>query len=222
MLLGNMNFLLAWIHWGLAVLLSLSTVQLSRTAPTPGDAKPTEVVPFMKVFQQSICQVRETMVDIYQEYPDEVEYIFKPSCVLLKRCSGCCNDETLECVPAETYNTTMQIMSIKPHKMQHIIDKSFQQHSRCECRLKKEVLTNQEKKGKQGKGLKRKRKRIRHCEPCKERRKHMFVQDPLTCKCSCKYTDSRCKTRQLELNERTCRRDTKPRAVQPHAGPSIC
>ncbi|CAH2256459.1 vascular endothelial growth factor A isoform X3 [Pelobates cultripes] len=194
MLLGNMNFLLSWIHWGLAVLLSLSTVQLSRTAPTPGDPKPTEVVPFMKVFQQSICQVRETMVDIYQEYPDEVEYIFKPSCVLLKRCSGCCNDETLECVPAETYNTTMQIMSIKPHKMQHIIDKSFQQHSRCECRLKKEVLTNQEN----------------HCEPCKERRKHMFVQDPLTCKCSCKYTDSRCKTRQLELNERTCRCE-KPR-----------
>lgn len=44
-----------------------------------------------------------------------------------------------------------------------------------------------------------------HCEPCSERRKHLFVQDPQTCKCSCKNTDSRCKARQLELNERTCR-----------------
>lgn len=43
------------------------------------------------------------------------------------------------------------------------------------------------------------------CGPCSERRKHLFVQDPLTCKCSCKNTDSRCKARQLELNERTCR-----------------
>lgn len=61
-----------------------------------------------------------------------------------------------------------------------------------------------------GKGQKRKRKKSRPCGPCSERRKHLFVQDPQTCKCSCKNTDSRCKARQLELNERTCRCD-KPR-----------
>lgn len=74
------------------------------------------------------------------------------------------------------------------------------------------------RKAKRGKGHKRKRKKIRykshrfHCEPCTdtERRKHLFVQDPQTCKCSCKNTDSRCKTKQLELNERTCRCE-KPR-----------
>lgn len=71
------------------------------------------------------------------------------------------------------------------------------------------------KRGK-GKGQKRKRKRGRykpqifHCEPCSEKRKHLFVQDAQTCKCSCKYTDARCKLRQLELNERTCRCE-KPR-----------
>ncbi|XP_053314703.1 vascular endothelial growth factor A isoform X7 [Spea bombifrons] len=190
-----MNFIISWIKWSLAVVVYLSSAQLSRTAPTAGaDHKPTEVVPFLKVYERSICQVRENMVDIYQEYPDEVEYIFKPSCVPLMRCSGCCNDESLECVPTECHNVTMQIMRIKPHISQLIIEMSFQQHSQCECRPKKDVKSKQEN----------------HCEPCTERRKHLFVQDPQTCKCSCKYTDSRCKTRQLELNERTCRCE-KPR-----------
>eukprot|EP00079_Xenopus_tropicalis_P024917 XP_012817998.1 PREDICTED: vascular endothelial growth factor A isoform X3 [Xenopus tropicalis] len=215
-----MNFLPSWIHWGLAVLLYIPHAQLSGAAPMPGegDHKPTEVVKFLKVYERSMCQVREILVDIFQEYPDEVEYIFKPSCVPLMRCAGCCNDESLECVPTESYNITMQIMKIKPHISQHIMDMSFQQHSQCECRPKKEVKSKQEKKAKRGKGLKRKRKKIRykpkhfHCEPCTEKsqRKHLFVQDPQTCKCSCKNTDSRCKARQLELNERTCRCE-KPR-----------
>lgn len=43
------------------------------------------------------------------------------------------------------------------------------------------------------------------CAPCSERRRSLFVQDLLTCKCSCKFTHLDCKSRQLELNERTCR-----------------
>uniref|UniRef100_A0A8C4JMY2 Vascular endothelial growth factor A n=1 Tax=Dromaius novaehollandiae TaxID=8790 RepID=A0A8C4JMY2_DRONO len=117
------------------------------------------------------------------------------------RCAGCCGDEGLECVPVDVYNVTMEIMRIKPHQSQHIAHMSFLQHSKCDCR--------KSKRGK-GKGQKRKRKKGRHCEPCSERRKHLFVQDPQTCKCSCKFTDSRCKSRQLELNERTCRCE-KPR-----------
>ncbi|KAM4770713.1 vascular endothelial growth factor A, long form isoform 2-T2 [Rhinophrynus dorsalis] len=191
-----MNFLVSLIHWGLAMLVYFTNAQLSMAAPTPGEGehKSAEVVKFLKVYERSLCQVREILVDIYQEYPDEVEYIFKPSCVPLMRCAGCCSDESLECVPTECYNNTMQIMRIKPHQSQHIVEMSFQQHSRCECRPKKEVKYKQEN----------------HCEPCTERRKHLFVQDPLTCKCSCKHTDSRCKMKQLELNERTCRCE-KPR-----------
>ncbi|XP_029417461.1 vascular endothelial growth factor A isoform X5 [Nannospalax galili] len=171
----------------------------------------------MDVFRRSYCHPIETLVDIFQEYPDEIEYIFKPSCVPLMRCGGCCNDEALECVPTSESNITMQIMRIKPHQSQHIGEMSFLQHNRCECRPKKD-RTRLEKKSVRGKGKgqKRKRKKSRfkswsvHCEPCSERRKHLFVQDPQTCKCSCKNTDSRCKARQLELNERTCRCD-KPR-----------
>ncbi|XP_005530658.1 vascular endothelial growth factor A, long form isoform X4 [Melanerpes formicivorus] len=191
-----MNFLLTWIHWGLAALLYLQSAELSKAAPALGDGerKPNEVIKFLEVYERSFCRTIETLVDIFQEYPDEVEYIFKPSCVPLMRCAGCCGDEGLECVPVDVYNVTMEIMRIKPHQSQHISHMSFLQHSKCDCRPKKDVKNKQEN----------------HCEPCSERRKHLFVQDPQTCKCSCKFTDSRCKSRQLELNERTCRCE-KPR-----------
>uniref|UniRef100_K4I0S6 Vascular endothelial growth factor A n=1 Tax=Abronia graminea TaxID=278977 RepID=K4I0S6_ABRGR len=191
-----MNFLLTCIHWGLAALLYLHNAKLLLAAPSPGDMEQRSnyAMSFMEVYARSICRPIETMVDIFLEYPDEVEYIFKPSCVLLKRCAGCCNDESLECTATAVNNVTMEIMRVKPFQGQHISQMSFQQHSSCECRPKKDIKIRQEK----------------HCEPCSERRKHLFVQDPQTCKCSCKFTDSRCKSRQLELNERTCRCD-KPR-----------
>nr|C0K3N5.1 RecName: Full=Vascular endothelial growth factor A; Short=VEGF-A; Flags: Precursor [Vipera ammodytes ammodytes]ACN22042.1 vascular endothelial growth factor A166 isoform precursor [Vipera ammodytes ammodytes] len=191
-----MNFLLSWIHWGLAALLYFHNAKVLQAAPAQGDGdrQQGEVISFLTVYERSACRPVETMVDIFQEYPDEVEYIFKPSCVALMRCGGCCNDEALECVPTEVYNVTMEIMKLKPFQSQHIHPMSFQQHSKCECRPKKEVRIRQEN----------------HCEPCSERRKHLYKQDPLTCKCSCKFTDSRCKSKQLELNERTCRCE-KPR-----------
>ncbi|XP_041108690.1 vascular endothelial growth factor Ab isoform X1 [Polyodon spathula] len=188
-----MNFILSLLNIVLAVLLYISTV---KTAHIPGDGerKPNEVIKFLEVYERSYCRTIETLVDIFQEYPDEVEYIFKPSCVPLMRCAGCCSDESLECVPKETHNVTMEIMKIKPHHSQHIGMMSFTEHSTCECRPKKDV----------------KEKEKNHCEPCSERRKHLFVQDLHTCKCSCKFTHLRCKSRQLELNERTCRCE-KPR-----------
>ncbi|XP_028653123.1 vascular endothelial growth factor A-like isoform X4 [Erpetoichthys calabaricus] len=207
-----MNFILSVINLVLAFVLYLSTVK-SAYLPENGERRTNEVIQFLEVFERSYCRTIETLVDIFQEYPDEVEYIFKPSCVPLMRCAGCCNDESLECVPTETYNVTMQVMRMKFKHGQHVSEMSFTEHSRCECRPKQDVREKKEKKFKKSKGkvLKRKRKKSKdknpssHCEPCSERRKHLFVQDPHTCKCSCKFTQLRCKSKQLELNERTCR-----------------
>ncbi|XP_015284721.1 PREDICTED: vascular endothelial growth factor A isoform X3 [Gekko japonicus] len=142
-----MNFLLAWLHWGLAALLYFHNAKLSQAAPAQGDGKKhhSEVIPFVDVYNRSVCRSIETMVDIFQEYPDEVEYFFKPSCVPLMRCAGCCNDEALECVALEVHNVTMEIMRIKPYQSQHINLMSFQHHSKCGCRPKKETRTRQEK-----------------------------------------------------------------------------
>uniref|UniRef100_A0A8C3FZN1 Vascular endothelial growth factor Ab n=1 Tax=Cyclopterus lumpus TaxID=8103 RepID=A0A8C3FZN1_CYCLU len=140
------------------------------------------VLPPLCVYNKSLCQPRELLVEILQEYPEEVEHIFIPSCVVLTRCAGCCNDEMLQCTPTSSYNVTMEIKRIKPQRQQNDIFMSFTEHSACECSVCEPC-----------------------CDHCSERRKRLFVQDPATCRCSCKHTDEYCKERQLELNERTCK-----------------
>ncbi|KAG9342759.1 hypothetical protein JZ751_015623 [Albula glossodonta] len=168
----------------------------SLTAHIPKDSenRKNEVVPFMDVYNKSICRTREVLVDIYQEYPEEIDVTYIPSCVVLMRCAGCCNDEAMECVPVATRNVTLQVKRVKQRVTEHDSLLSFTEHTSCECRPKKEV----------------KEKKANHCEPCSERRRRLFVQDPTTCKCSCKFSQLYCKSRQLELNQRTCRCD-KPR-----------
>ncbi|KAJ7413534.1 Vascular endothelial growth factor A [Pitangus sulphuratus] len=107
-----MNFLLTWIHWGLAALLYLQSAELPKgqAVAVSSASRVCEIIKFLEVYERSFCRTIETLVDIFQEYPDEVEYIFKPSCVPLMRCAGCCGDEGLECVPVDVYNVTMELL----------------------------------------------------------------------------------------------------------------
>nr|XP_061806581.1 vascular endothelial growth factor A-A-like [Nerophis lumbriciformis] len=198
--------------------LTLSAVK-SAQLPRETQRGPHDVIPLMEVYNKSYCKPREIVVEILQEYPEEVEHIFFPSCVVLTRCAGCCTDERLQCTPTSSHNVTLEIKRIATLRQQNDIYMSFTEHSACECRLKKEVKELQEKQSRRGPSNGQKRKRKKNpditigdviCKPCSERRKHLFLQDPQTCRCSCKHTDEFCKDRQLELNERTCRCD-KPR-----------
>ncbi|XP_061668007.1 vascular endothelial growth factor Ab isoform X2 [Syngnathoides biaculeatus] len=173
--------------------LTLSAVK-SAQLPRETQRGPHDVIPLIEVFNKSWCKPREMLVEILQEYPEEVEHIFVPSCVVLTRCAGCCNDEAQQCIPTASHNVTMEIKRIAIQKQQNDIFMSFTEHSACECRLKKEV----------------KEQRENVCKPCSEKRKHLYLQDPQTCRCSCKHTNEFCQDRQQELNERTCRCD-KPR-----------
>ncbi|KAJ8411528.1 hypothetical protein AAFF_G00163360 [Aldrovandia affinis] len=188
-----MNFVASLVKLFFAALLHLSAVKPAHIPKEVENSK-NDVVPFMEVYNKSICWTREILVDIYQEYPEEIEHTYIPSCVVLRRCAGCCNDEALECVPVATRNVTLEVKRVKQRVTQHNFLLSFTEHTSCECRPKKEV----------------KEKKANHCEPCSERRRRLYVQDPATCKCSCKFSHLYCKSRQLELNQRTCRCD-KPR-----------
>ncbi|XP_041044290.1 vascular endothelial growth factor Ab isoform X1 [Carcharodon carcharias] len=194
-----MNWLLSLLNCFIVASLYFDS---AKTAHIPNE-KPrrNEVIKFMEVWNKSYCRPIETLIDILQEHPNEVEYIFKPSCVLLMRCGGCCNDEGLECVPTEVHDVTMEVMKIKPHQGDHISQMNFVQHSKCICRPKKERRETEKS----------------HCEPCSEKRKHLFIQDPESCKCSCKFTHLRCKSKRLELNEHSCRCE-KPRRRHRHEG----
>lgn len=174
--------------------LTLSVVK-SAHIPREEGRGPTDVVAFMEVYNKSQCQPREVLVEVLQEYPEEVEYIYIPSCVVLRRCGGCCNDEKMQCTATSSHNITMEIKRLKQHRQQNNSFKSFAEHIACECRLIKTEVIEQENV----------------CEPCSERRRKLFVQDPRTCVCSCKHTNQHCKERQLELNERTCKCDTPRR-----------
>uniref|UniRef100_A0A672PWQ5 Vascular endothelial growth factor A-A-like n=1 Tax=Sinocyclocheilus grahami TaxID=75366 RepID=A0A672PWQ5_SINGR len=213
-----MNFAVRVLQLFLVTLLYFSAVKVSFRRL---------LVPFMEVYNKSLCRPREVLVEIHQEYPDDIEHIFIPSCVVLTRCAGCCNDEMMECTPTVTYNITLEIKRLKPLRHQGEFFMSFAEHSECQscwcmatfC-LMSAIHTLQNPLGPL-EGAKPvvpdeggSKNLLSQCEPCcstcSEKRRRLFVQDPETCQCSCKHSEADCRSRQLELNERTCRCD-KPR-----------
>ncbi|XP_064368376.1 vascular endothelial growth factor A-like [Dromaius novaehollandiae] len=92
-------------------------------------------LPFLEVYRSSFCQPFLTIVDVYSEYPDEVTYIYKPSCVAVQRCGGCCGDEGQFCAPVEMEMVTIELVKISPNiKETTMVKMDFLAHKQCECR----------------------------------------------------------------------------------------
>ncbi|XP_066483392.1 placenta growth factor [Tiliqua scincoides] len=98
------------------------------------------VVSFHDVWNRSSCQPIEKLVDVVSEYPREVEHMFSPSCVSLHRCSGCCGDERLQCVPTQTANITMQLLKMSSEEQAPYVELTFLEHRECVCRPRKGIL----------------------------------------------------------------------------------
>ncbi|KAM5175694.1 placenta growth factor [Callospermophilus lateralis] len=127
-----------------------------------------EVIPFHEVWGRSYCRALEKLVDIVTEYPSEMEYILSPSCVSLKRCTGCCGDEDLHCLPVETTNVTMQILKIPPEGPPSYVELKFSQHVSCECRPLREKMKPERRRLK-GRGKRKKEKqRSTDCHQCSD------------------------------------------------------
>ncbi|KAJ7304280.1 hypothetical protein JRQ81_011822 [Phrynocephalus forsythii] len=107
-------------------------------------SRPAGVVPFEEVWSHSYCRSRETLVDILREYPHEAEHIFKPPCVPLWRCAGCCGDESLECIALETRTVELQVVRVSPilgTSRQEVM--KFTEHTRCICRPRRKRLKSE-------------------------------------------------------------------------------
>ncbi|XP_072346302.1 snake venom vascular endothelial growth factor toxin ICPP-like isoform X1 [Scyliorhinus torazame] len=145
--------------WGIVSLLRLAAALLLFLLPISQLSKQaSEVMPFEEVWKRSHCRTIEVLVDVVREYPNQAEYIFKPSCVPLLRCAGCCGDEKLRCTVREMYNVTIQVIKLKP--LDHVTNQEemiFIEHSSCECRLRRKGLKNDRRKGKR-KGQRRRTK----------------------------------------------------------------
>ncbi|XP_066494243.1 vascular endothelial growth factor A, long form-like [Tiliqua scincoides] len=117
---------------------------VSGTKPAAPSERPAGVVPFQEVWSRSYCRARETLVDVLSEFPHEAEHIFKPPCVPLWRCGGCCGDESLECVAVETRPIDLQVVRVSPilgTTRQEAL--TFTEHTRCACRPRRKRLKSE-------------------------------------------------------------------------------
>ncbi|XP_034294323.1 snake venom vascular endothelial growth factor toxin-like [Pantherophis guttatus] len=109
-------------------------------------------MPYMQLYKRSSCQPREVLVDILKEHPQETADFFKPSCIVLQRCAGCCNDDSLKCFTVTKRSVSLQVMRVNPNtQILRMEWMHFTEHLTCECRPR---IVNRTKNGKS-----RKRKR---------------------------------------------------------------
>nr|XP_060476288.1 placenta growth factor isoform X2 [Panthera onca] len=147
--------------------LALPAVPPQQWALSAGNgSSEVEVVPFQEVWGRSYCRALERLVDIVSEYPSEVQHMFSPSCISLLRCTGCCGDENLHCVPVETVNVTMQLLKIHSEDRPSYVELTFSQHVRCECRPLREKMKPERRRPKGRGKRKREKQRPRDCHLC--------------------------------------------------------
>ncbi|XP_026174755.1 vascular endothelial growth factor A-like isoform X2 [Mastacembelus armatus] len=163
-------------HLLLILLLQLAPAQIS---PIPEESSPTgesctnnstcrTVITFQEVWTKSMCQPMEMLVDVEQEFPGEVEYMYMPPCVALRRCSGCCGDENMECHPTLKRNITAEVMRIVPLRSITNVELVFEEHLKCECRLLPKVKVHKRR----GESIKNKPRRMKRkktansCDKC--------------------------------------------------------
>ncbi|XP_062432145.1 placenta growth factor [Rhea pennata] len=154
---GEADAGLGWLG-GTAVERHLVVVSLQ---PLPGPA-----APFRDVWNRSFCRPLEQLVDVAAEFPGEVQDVFRPSCVALQRCGGCCGDEGLRCVPLESRTLRVQLLRIKPSGEAPYVEMAFTEHKRCACRPRQDPMKAGRRRSK-GRGKRRQnKKRRKDCALC--------------------------------------------------------
>ncbi|XP_062845830.1 vascular endothelial growth factor D [Trichomycterus rosablanca] len=85
-------------------------------------------------WQKTQCMPRETCVDVAQELGIANDMFFKPPCVSVFRCNGCCNKEGVTCRNTSTTYVNKILLSVVPFKYgPEPMLISVANHTECKC-----------------------------------------------------------------------------------------
>ncbi|XP_044286171.1 vascular endothelial growth factor D, partial [Varanus komodoensis] len=86
-------------------------------------------------WQRTQCVPRETCVEVAKELGSSTKTFFKPPCVNVYRCGGCCNEESLSCVNTSTSYVSKMLFEISLPLMNvpDPIQVKIANHTDCKC-----------------------------------------------------------------------------------------
>nr|XP_002128012.1 vascular endothelial growth factor A-A-like [Ciona intestinalis] len=177
------------------------------------------------------CAVREEIVDIRDIHPHlPPDVLLLPSCILIRKCSGCCQNSRHVCKPTAIYVTRVEV------SQQHVVRRrldyitlNFTHHDECECMspieptcipraCARHELWNKEaceceprcQPQECGHGQVWNPRKCRcACSPCHPNRLvHLrFDQNDVTCICACRHElrhRTRCAKRRATFSQNSC------------------
>uniref|UniRef100_H0Z7S4 Vascular endothelial growth factor C n=1 Tax=Taeniopygia guttata TaxID=59729 RepID=H0Z7S4_TAEGU len=92
-------------------------------------------------WRKTQCTPREVCVDVGKEFGATTNTFFKPPCVSIYRCGGCCNSEGLQCMNISTnyISKTLFEITVPLSHGPKPVTVSFANHTSCRCMSKLDV-----------------------------------------------------------------------------------
>uniref|UniRef100_H2ZYJ4 Vascular endothelial growth factor C n=1 Tax=Latimeria chalumnae TaxID=7897 RepID=H2ZYJ4_LATCH len=92
-------------------------------------------------WRKTQCMPREVCVDVGKEFGAATNTFFKPPCVSVYRCGGCCNSEGLQCVNSSISYVSKTLFEIMVPLSQgpKPVTINFANHTSCRCMSKLDV-----------------------------------------------------------------------------------
>ncbi|KAI5107655.1 vascular endothelial growth factor C precursor [Silurus meridionalis] len=92
-------------------------------------------------WRKTLCMPREVCLDVGKEFGAATNTFFKPPCVSVYRCGGCCNSEELQCMNISTsfISKTLFEITVPVKQPPKPVTISFANHTSCSCLSKLDV-----------------------------------------------------------------------------------
>ncbi|XP_002719870.1 vascular endothelial growth factor D isoform X1 [Oryctolagus cuniculus] len=105
----------------------------TRFAATFYDIETLKVID--EEWQRTQCSPRETCVEVASELGKSTDTFFKPPCVNVFRCGGCCNEESLICMNTSTSYVSKQLfeISVPLTSVPELVPVKVANHTGCKC-----------------------------------------------------------------------------------------